>query len=152
MKRAYIAHPLRGLDQKNGTNNDKNRQKVTEICREIANFENEYAVIPVSPLHAFSYLDDFDQDKVLEFCFELLDSCSELWVFGSWWQSMGVMKEISHALDGGKKTFIYGDGPNSGRVEISSYKDLCCFLQGYIYRTSQTAAVEAEPAEAMPEW
>ncbi len=88
MKKVYIAHPLRG------ENRDKNVAEVTKICKKITELFPD--VLPVSPIHAFSFLDNCGEDgekKALELCLEMVKSCDELWLFGEWKQSLGCTEE-----------------------------------------------------------
>ncbi|MBP2656228.1 MAG: hypothetical protein H6Q73_3797 [Firmicutes bacterium] len=88
MKRVYIAHPLRG-------NVTENIQQATDICLKYA---RQGEVIPLSPLHAFQFLDiTGDQVKAMQMCFELLAMCDELWIHGPWWTSEGCQAEICFA-------------------------------------------------------
>lgn len=87
-RKVYIAHPLRGDEENNVVT-------ATEICEIIS---GEGVAIPFSPLHAFGFLDTKgDQTLAMEHCFALMESCSELWVFGKWWASEGCRAEIVHA-------------------------------------------------------
>ena len=61
MKTAYIAHPLTTY----GTLQE-NINKVTKICQRLS-AENE--IIPLSPIHAFGYLDPTgDQTTAMQHC------------------------------------------------------------------------------------
>jgi hypothetical protein len=88
MKKCYIAHPLR--DDVPG-----NIAKATEICRQLWAGQQ---VIPLSPLHAFGFAQPGDDEyHAMQCCFSLLDQADELWVYGQWWLSEGVMAEMSYA-------------------------------------------------------
>jgi hypothetical protein len=85
MKKVYVAHPLRG-------DVEGNIKKVTEICQSLTN------VIPLSPLHAFGFLDPTgDQFHAMQCCLSLLSTADELWVHGEWWKSEGCQAEMSFA-------------------------------------------------------
>ena len=89
MKNVYIAHPLRG-------NLEANKQRVTKICQDLL---TEGRVTPISPIHAFSFITNPNQDPVrdISLCFNLLKTVDELWVYGQWWRSEGCRAEISFA-------------------------------------------------------
>lgn len=92
MKKVYIAHPLRG------ENREKNVAEVTKICKKITELFPD--VLPVSPIHAFSFLDNCGAEgekKALELCLELLKSCDEIWFFGNWAKSEGCCAEFDTA-------------------------------------------------------
>lgn len=88
MKKVYIAHPLRGAER------EKNIKEVTKICQKVVELFPE--VLPVSPIHAFSFLDNCGADgekKALELCLEMIKSCDEAWFFGEWKGSEGCNVE-----------------------------------------------------------
>lgn len=92
MKKIYIAHPLRG------ENREKNVAEVTKICKKITELFPD--VLPVSPIHAFSFLDNCGAEgekKALELCLELQKSCDEIWFFGNWAKSEGCCAEFDAA-------------------------------------------------------
>lgn len=92
MKKVYIAHPLRGA------NREKNVEEVTKICKKITElFPN---VLPISPIHAFSFLDNTGfngEEKAMELCIEMLKNCDEAWFFGDWQNSVGCRAEYDAA-------------------------------------------------------
>lgn len=89
LKTVYIAHPLRG-------NVEQNKEKVTSICKEIA---EQGEVVPLSPIHAFGFMSaDGDQTQALQYCINLLSKVDELWVFGKWQWSEGCQMEVDYAL------------------------------------------------------
>ena len=83
MRKVYIAHPLRG------ENREKNVQEVTKICKKVVELFPD--VIPISPIHMFSYLEN--ESKVLRFCLETVKECEALWLFGDWEKSAGCNYE-----------------------------------------------------------
>lgn len=92
MKKVYIAHPLRG------ENREKNVAEVTKICKKITELFPD--VLPVSPIHAFSFLDNCGEEgekKALELCIEMLKNCDEAWFFGDWQNSVGCQAEFDAA-------------------------------------------------------
>ena len=96
MKRVFISHPF-------VSDPEGNRKKVDSICRDLA----RKGVLPISPLHLFSFMDnDLQREEILQVCFRLIDSCDEVWVYG---ESEGCRKEMEYALSIGKSVVIkYG--------------------------------------------
>jgi hypothetical protein len=89
IKRVFISHPFRG-------DTAGNIKKVARICRKIA--EHQKDVIPYSPIHAFSYLDDaLHRELALDYCLDMLSLCDQLWVYGDWRKSAGCMEEVKSA-------------------------------------------------------
>lgn len=95
IKKVYIAHPLRGEKPYTEEQCQENIRRVTVICHKI--FTGMTDVVPVSPVHAFSFVPpECDQRKVLDCCSGLLDACGDLWVFGdNWMFSEGCVFEVS---------------------------------------------------------
>jgi hypothetical protein len=88
MKTVYIAHPLRG-------NVQNNIQKVHAICQQ---YHEEGEIIPMSPLHAFGFVNPAgDQELVFKYCFTLLSKCDELWLHDDWEKSEGCRLEKEFA-------------------------------------------------------
>lgn len=88
-RKIYIAHPFR--DDPKG-----NMEKVAEICRDV---KSDYGVTPISPIHAFSFLDPhFDN---MDDCLELLSMCDQLWLYGDWKNSRGCSAEFKYAMTHG---------------------------------------------------
>lgn len=88
MKLVYIAHPLRGAER------EKNVAEVTRICRKISELFPE--VLPISPIHAFSFLDGCGAEgerTALGLCLEAVKHCDEVWFFGDWRHSEGCKSE-----------------------------------------------------------
>jgi hypothetical protein len=89
MRKIYICHPFQGKKS--------NMQAITHICQRLAHFE----VMPISPVHAFYYLNDKvpeEHDKAMGFCKELVEMVDELWLFGEWEKSEGCHIEYTVAL------------------------------------------------------
>ena len=88
MKTVYIAHPLRG-------DIENNIQRVNNICQQ---YHAEGKIIPISPLHAFGFVDpNGPQELVFEYCRVLLSKCDELWLHGDWIKSEGCRMEVGFA-------------------------------------------------------
>jgi hypothetical protein len=91
-KRIFVCHPFKG-------DPEGNKAGVALICRTLA--EENPDIIPISPIHAFSYLDDDNQNHrklALGYCLDLLATCDELWAYGDWRESEGCRSEVSVAL------------------------------------------------------
>ncbi len=89
MKKIYVAHPFQGKRE--------NMQAITHICQRLVSFE----VMPISPVHSFSYLNDKvpeDREKALKFCEELVSAADEIWFFGDFNKSEGCMREWDVAM------------------------------------------------------
>ena len=89
MKKIYIAHPFQGKKQ--------NKEAITHICRALV----KMGIMPISPIHAFSFLHDnikSERLKALDFCCELVETADELWLFGDWERSDGCLVERNVAL------------------------------------------------------
>ena len=88
MKLVYIAHPLRGAER------EKNVQEVTRICQKVSELFPE--VLPISPIHAFSFLDNCGAEgerTALGLCLDMINHCTEAWFFGDWQKSVGCKAE-----------------------------------------------------------
>jgi hypothetical protein len=111
MKKVYIAHPLRGDTDRTHPNYKivfDNVEAVDRICRTIT--ETYPDVLPLSPVHAFSFLKVFSEDdKAIEMCLKLLALADGLWVFGDWENSEGCRIEIQRARELGIP-ICYGKG------------------------------------------
>lgn len=94
-KRVYIAHPYNGIT---GSDDEKraNLEDTTRICQKLTKL-NPY-ILPVSPLHAFGFMEGMSQQEIITCCYRLIDACDEVWVFGDWEASEGTVKEIFYAL------------------------------------------------------
>jgi histidyl-tRNA synthetase len=94
MKKVFISHPF-------SKNMLINKMNVEKICQEIN------GVIPISPLHLFSFMkDDKLRNEILKVCFQLIDLCDEVWVYGN---SEGCNKEVEYANTKGIKVVVkYG--------------------------------------------
>ncbi len=102
MKRVYISHPYKG-------DREENFREITRICSQVA--QTHETVMPVSPLHMFSFLDDDEpeeKEKALGYRLNLINDCDEVWVFGEWKQSEGCNKEVSMARLLGKTVRYWG--------------------------------------------
>ena len=88
MKRIYVAHPFLGKKE--------NYQAISNIC----NWITARGLMPISPVHAFRFLDDRnlgERENALRFCRELMKFADEVWVFGNWEFSEGCKMEVREA-------------------------------------------------------
>lgn len=101
-KLVYIAHPLH-----NGDRIVKdNRMDAWQICKAII---RQYPdVMPISPLQAFGFMAQKDDERAREFCERLLRLCHEAWFFDSspwvedgrpWQESPGCLAEYNIARE-----------------------------------------------------
>ena len=95
MKKVFISHPY-------ANDPEGNKKKVDRICKRIINKDNN--IIPISPLHLFSFMeDDSYRKEILDTCYKLIKFCDELWVYGD---SDGCNKEVKFAKKNGVKVFF----------------------------------------------
>jgi hypothetical protein len=89
VKKVYVAHKFQGKKQ--------NREAITHICRALV----KLGILPISPVHAFSYLHDNipeERERALEFSKELIETCDALFLTGEWEDSEGCIEERNTAL------------------------------------------------------
>lgn len=126
MKKVFVSHPFRN-------NPTENMKAIAEICRNLA---EKGEVMPISPVHAFAFLDDTNPDHrelALGYCAELIAVCDKLWLYGDWENSEGCQMEASFAyawgievvemetkLSPAAEHFIGGDKTTT-REELDSY-------------------------------
>lgn len=140
MKKVYIAHPLRGVSGRKAEI-ESNIKENKEICRAIVEDARYDDVVPVSPIEAFSFLDPENKEpkyveRTMSYCLSLLNACEELWVFGDWTTSEGVMKEITTWLTT-RKRYKPSDDSLSPLVRFFEYNDAASGI-----RIKQTETVE----------
>lgn len=88
MKKIYVAHPFGGKKE--------NYQSISDICNRLTAMK----LMPISPVHAFSFLDDLnhvERKQALVFCIDLMKFADEVWVFGDWGSSEGCKAEVKEA-------------------------------------------------------
>ncbi len=91
MKKVFISHPLAG-------DMEGNREKVDKICRYIVG----QGLLPISPLHLFSFIDRKNEEirkEIMEVCYKLIDISDEVWIYGD---SKGCRMEREYAELKGK--------------------------------------------------
>ncbi|WP_352401989.1 DUF4406 domain-containing protein [Synergistes jonesii] len=130
MIKAYIAHPYRGAS---GSREEikANIGENEKICRAIITDESFVDISPISPLTGFSFFDeDYPEYKIMRHCYTMLNGCNEVWVFGEWESSLGVVKEISYAIEIGKpvKFFDFIDSKITELKKIRTKNEFCDLL------------------------
>ena len=91
MKKVFISHPY---------SNDpiSNLLKANKICKSITN--EDYDILPLSPLHLFSFYDnDLARKEIIEVCYRLIDMSDEVWIYGN---SEGCQLEMEYATQKNK--------------------------------------------------
>ena len=129
MKKVYIAHPLRGAERK------KNVQETTQICQKITELFPE--ILPVSPIHAFSFLDGGGAEgekKALALCLETVKQCNELWLFGEWWNSSGCQSEWAIANGAGIKIIDFSPQAVEYMLGLDKMSVLLDWLHFEVYK------------------
>ena len=93
-KYAFISHPF-------ANDPEGNRKKVDKVCKYWA----KKGVIPISPLHMFSfYEDDSNREKILDICYKLIDIADVVFVYGD---SEGCRLEKEYAEGKGKPILVF---------------------------------------------
>ena len=109
MKKVYIAHPF-------ASDPETNRQKVDSICKNLKD------VIPISPLHLFSFIEEETPQlraEIMDVCLNLINMCDEIYVYGI---SKGTWKEAKHSIKTGK--------PISFMCKLSIFKRVYLWFAG----------------------
>lgn len=95
MKKVFISHPY-------ADNPTCNKVKVDRICKEIV--KKDTGILPVSPLHLFSFLDnDNNSTDIMDVCKHMICFCDEIWMYGD---SKGCIQEYKHAKKLGIKAVM----------------------------------------------
>jgi hypothetical protein len=107
VKRVFISHPF-------SSDPEGNRVRVDIICHDLV----KQGILPISPLHLFSFMeDDLQREEILQVCFRLIDICDEVWVYGD---SEGCRKERAYALSQGKMVIDKCGDHNGKAKQINS--------------------------------
>lgn len=92
-KLVYISHPSGGLEE--------NTKEVEDIMRELYKHDeiiSHYCF--VSPIHNFGHMYyDVDYKRGLDFCIDLLETCSIMLLCGKWTESRGCRAEVQTCKD-----------------------------------------------------
>lgn len=89
MYRIFISYPYH-------SNPKRNKEAITDIFLRLVKF----GVMPISPLHMFSPLNDNDPEQRelgLKFCEEIIPTCHAVFFFDEWTKSEGCQKEYAAA-------------------------------------------------------
>jgi hypothetical protein len=100
MKKVYICHPFSG-------DPEVNRKRVDKICNRIV--ENEKGVLPISPIHSFSFVKKETPElreaimseclkRIKELSLEKCDKEIRVYLYDQH-QSKGQSKEVDYALN-----------------------------------------------------
>jgi hypothetical protein len=93
-KYAFISHPF-------ANDPEGNRKKVDKICK----YWVKKGVIPISPLHLFSfYEDDNAREDIMNICYKLIDLSDVVFIYGD---SKGCRLEREYAEKIGKEVLIF---------------------------------------------
>lgn len=93
-KYVFISHPY-------SDNPEKNLKKVDKICK----YWEKKNIIPVSPLHLFSFYEhDNAREEIMKICFDLIEICDAIYVYGN---SEGCRREREYAEKIGKPVEVY---------------------------------------------
>ena len=107
-KYAFISHPF--INDPEG-----NRKKADKICK----YWVRKGVIPISPLHLFSFYDnDSEREKILDICYKLIDIADVVFMYGD---SEGCRLEREYAKKRGKPIFVFY---NEYKINFNSCKKL----------------------------
>lgn len=88
MKKVYIAHPYGGLEE--------NKLSVENIIKKLIKKHDN--ILFISPIHALGFLyTEVEYEKGMEYCFELLKQCDEIWLCKGWEGSRGCCIEFDYA-------------------------------------------------------
>ncbi len=93
-KYAFISHPYA---------NDpiENKIKVDKICK----YWSKKGVIPISPLHLFSfYEDDSNREEIMNICYKLIDIVDVVFIYGD---SEGCKLERVYAEKQDKPVYVF---------------------------------------------
>ena len=84
----YISHPYKGIET--------NKLIVGKIIKDLYSYYSDRFTF-VSPIHCFSFLyNEVNYFDGLDMCYDLLEGCVEMWVFGDYKNSTGCKAEISY--------------------------------------------------------
>ena len=100
MRKVFVSHPF-------ASDPNQNKKNVDEICKWI--IENGENVLPVSPIHLFSFVEDEKgiRDDIIAMCFDLIDICDEVWLIDMNDDSVGMAIEKNYAKLGNKIVRYY---------------------------------------------
>src|SRR5690606_39462755 len=77
--RALPSSPTRRSSDLFSSDPEGNRVRVDIICHDLV----KQGILPISPLHLFSFMeDDLQREEILQVCFRLIDISDEVWIYG----------------------------------------------------------------------
>ena len=83
----YVAHPFGGKEE--------NKKEVERVIKYLSSTYPTQTF--VSPIHSFGFMyDDVSYDVGMKMCFDLLDACEMMFVYGDYESSVGCTREIQH--------------------------------------------------------
>lgn len=98
--RVFVSYPFK-------EDPSRYRREVDLVCKMLF---KEHGVLPISPLHLFSFIeeeDDMLRDMIMDICFNLIRSSSDiLYCFGNFATSSGCYDEWHYARTLGKPTYL----------------------------------------------
>ena len=111
----FISHPFSGDEI-------QNRQLVDKACKQIINQHEN--ILPISPLHLWSFLetDRNYREKIMEFCYRMIDNSDQIWFYLYDELSEGQQKELIYAVKT-NKAIKFIDGYEM--LDYDDYKHLC---------------------------
>jgi len=101
MKRVFISHKF-------ADDPEVNKQKADSICKKI--IESRDDVLPISPLHLFSYFDEeaHYRKAIMKTCLDMILFCDQVWIYIDEKISEGQQEELDFALDLGIEVKFIG--------------------------------------------
>jgi len=106
MRKVFISHPLTSSGSF-----ERNRDIVDDICREIM----EDGDLPISPIHAFAFIDEETpeiREAVMQWCLEIIPTCHALY---SWSDQGGCSQEWEWARSAGVACVDMREGGENGQ-------------------------------------
>jgi len=106
MKKVFISHPY-------AENPRINSKRVDDICGEL--LDNHINILPISPLHMFSYFKEDEsnyREEIMKMCLHLINNCDEVYMYLYDELSKGQKRELEYATNLDKNIKIIVKGVN----------------------------------------
>lgn len=119
--KVYVLHPFCGAGRPG--ERDANMKRIAAICRDII----RQGHVPISPIHALSFLDDHDPNDrraALDLCEDFIDMADVVWAFvrtpgldpgptrpPAYVVSQGCLRDMTHAARLCKPVTVYPYAP-----------------------------------------